>query len=76
MYEKEGIEVSTDEQKVEFVNYNFPKAIEDDEEVFPNVARIPDAMLKCVDPNNLVLMAYFVSINPNDETIVLFAKPD
>lgn len=37
-YEKEGIEVPADEQKVEFLNYNFPKAIEDDEEMFPNIA--------------------------------------
>lgn len=75
-YEKEGIEVPADEQKVELLKYNFQKAIEDDEEMFPNIARIPDAILKRVDPTNSVLMEYLILINPNVKTSVLLAKLD
>ncbi|CAI9278680.1 unnamed protein product [Lactuca saligna] len=53
--------------RVEFAKYNFPKAVEDDVKEFPTVARIPDAMLKKVDPSNSVLMAY-MQIEPKKTT--------
>lgn len=73
-YEKEGVLVPADE--LEFVRYLFPKTIEDDVTIFPLVARIPNGMLKKVDPSNPVLMAYLLTISTNDETGVLLAKPD
>ncbi|CAI9281661.1 unnamed protein product [Lactuca saligna] len=76
MYEKEGIEVPADEQSIEFLKYNFPKKIEDDAEVFPSITRIPDAMIKCVNPTSSILMTYLASINPDEDTGILFAKPD
>ena len=76
MYEKEGIEVPADEQTAKFLKYNFPNEIEDDSEVFPNIARIPDAMLMRVYPTSSVLMTYLASINPDEETSILLAKRD
>lgn len=76
VYEKEGIVVPTDEPKAKFLKYSYPKVIEGDAEVFPNIARIPDAMLKPVDPTNPVLMEYSKTINPNDETCVLLSQSD
>lgn len=65
-----------DEPKAEFLKYHFLKSVEDDEEVFPSVARIPDAMLKKIDPLNPVLVAYLKTINPTIETEVLFPRSD
>lgn len=44
-YEKEGIAVLENEETAEFSLFRFPKIVEDDDEIFPNVARIHDAML-------------------------------
>ena len=41
-----------------------------------NIARIPEAMLKRVDPANLVLVEYLKNINPDDETGKLLSKED
>ena len=68
VYEKERIEVPADEEKDEFLKYHFPKEVTDDAEVFSNISKIPDAMLKRVDQNNPVLVEYLKSINPNEET--------
>lgn len=76
VYEKEGIQESVDEPKAEYTKYHFPKSVEYDEEEFPSVARIPDAMLKMIDPSNPVLVAYLKTINPSIETGVLLPRFD
>ena len=75
-YEKEGVLVLADEPKAELVKYHYPKTIEDGLSVFPSVARIPGGMLKKVDPSNLVLMAYLLTISKNDENGILLEKHD
>lgn len=70
VYEKEGIPVPANEAKAEFMKYHFPKSVEDDSEVFPNVARITDRMLKKIDPTNSVLVKYLKRINPSVKTRV------
>lgn len=57
-YEKEGIQVPNDEQVAEFSLYQFPKTVEKHLDMFPTVARIPDAMLRKVDPSYPLLVAY------------------
>ena len=42
--------------------------MEDDAELFPNVARIPDAMLQKVYLVNPILVDYLTKINPSNET--------
>lgn len=54
--------------------YQFPKAMEDDPNMFPSVARFLDAMLCRVDPSNPVLIAYLKTINPSIETGILLPK--
>lgn len=44
MYEKEGIVVLDDVPKAEFSLYHHPKAVEDNPNEFPLIARITDAM--------------------------------
>lgn len=41
---------------------------------FPTIARIPDGMLRKVDPKNHVLIAHMQNINPSIETSVLQKK--
>ena len=53
------------------MKYHFPKTVEDDSEVFLNVARIPDSMLKKVDPTNSVLVTYLKHVNPSVKTRIL-----
>lgn len=60
--------------KVEFVLCQHAKTVEDDSEVFPNVARILDAMLCRIDTVDPVLVAYLETINLSIETCVLLAK--
>lgn len=74
VYEKEGILVLADVPKAEFGIYQHPKNIEDDLEVFPNVAWIPHAMLHKVDLINPIIVPYLQTINPVVETGVLFRK--
>lgn len=66
--------VSSDEPVVEFVKYHYPRTVVDDEEVFASVARIPDAMLKKVDPTNPILVVYLQSINSSVETRVILTR--
>ncbi|CAI9290474.1 unnamed protein product [Lactuca saligna] len=54
--------------------FHHPKAVEDDEKIFPTVARIPDAMLRKVDQSHHVLVSYFKTINPDIETGVLLPQ--
>ena len=44
--------------------------------IFPTVARIPDEMLKKVDPPNPMLEAYSLTINTNDGIGILLTKHD
>ena len=74
VYEKEGIQVPVDEPKAEFLTYHFLKTVKDDVEVFPNIARILDSMLKKIDPSNPILVAYLQTINPLVQTGILFQE--
>lgn len=74
VYEKEGIEVSNDEETAEFSLYHFPKSVEEAIDVFPTISRIPNSMLKNFDPSNPVLVAYQKHVNPSIETGVLLPK--
>ncbi|CAI9286432.1 unnamed protein product [Lactuca saligna] len=67
VYQKEKIEVPEYEDKAVFHMYGSPKEVHDDPAIFTTVARIPDAMLKKVDPTNNVLVSYLQSI---DTTVV------
>ena len=67
-YNKEGILVPNDEEKVTFQSYHFPKDVVDDANEFPNVARIPDTMLKRVNPKNSILVAYQKTFDPSIPT--------
>ena len=67
VYQKEKIEVPDYEEKAVFHMYGSPKEVHDDPTIFTTVARIPDAMLKKVDPTNNVLVSYLQSI---DTTVV------
>ena len=73
-YEKKGVIVPNVEQKVEFSLYHHLKTVKDDLEIFSTVARIPDAMLRKVDPSYPVMVAYLQTINPSIETGVLLPK--
>lgn len=59
---------------LEFRIYQHLKHDEDDSQVFPNVARIQDAMLRKVDPTNPILVAYLLLVNPSVETGVFLPK--
>ena len=67
-YEKEGILVPEGEQTADFSLYHFIKNTEDDQDMFPNVSRIPDGMLRKVDPTNPILLAYMKTVNPSIDT--------
>ncbi|CAI9290649.1 unnamed protein product [Lactuca saligna] len=51
-----------------------PKEVSNDNEFFSHVARIPDAMLKKVDPTNVVLIDYMTTIDSKVETGKLLTK--
>lgn len=65
VYVKEGIQVPEGEDVVEFSLYQFPKAIEDDVNIFTSVARIPDAMLSKLSSTHKVLVRYMKTFDPN-----------
>lgn len=54
-YEKEGIQVPEGAEVAEFSVYQFPKVVEDDENIFTHVDLIPDAMLRKVSSTHKVL---------------------
>lgn len=62
------------EQTAEFLLYLFPMTVEDDLETYSIVARIPDEMLRKVDPTNPILFAYMQTINPSIKTGFLIPK--
>lgn len=74
VYEKERILVLEGEETVEFPTYHYQKIIEDDVDIFPTVARIPDVMLQKVDPTNPVLIEYLKNVNTSVETRKLLEK--
>lgn len=76
VYEKEGIQVPADESKANFMKYHFPKSVEDYSNVFQNVARIPDGLLKKIDPSNAVSVSYLMIVNPSVETGILLQQSD
>lgn len=51
-----------------------PRVFVDDVNVFPNAARIPDFMLKLVDPKNQLLVQYLTSIYSSNPTRVIPPK--
>lgn len=73
-YDKEGIRASDEEETAKFMKYHFSKEVSDDVEIFTLVARIPDIILKRVDPTNAVLLEYMTTIDPTIETGKLLTK--
>ena len=71
VYEKEGIQVPEGGEVAEFSLYQFPKVVEDDENIFTSVARIPDAMLRKVHSTHKVLVRYMKTFDPAVQTGVL-----
>ncbi|KAL7598786.1 hypothetical protein Lser_V15G23126 [Lactuca serriola] len=67
-YEKEGIQVPEGAEVAEFTLYQFPKVVEDDENIFTHVARIPDAMLRKVSSTHKVLVRYMKTFDPAVQT--------
>ena len=57
-----------------FHTYSCPKDATDDLDVFLFAARIPDAMLKRIDPSNPVLISYLESIDSSVETGILLTQ--
>lgn len=58
------------------MKYQFQKTFENDSDIFPNVARIPNGTLKKVDPTNSILVEYLKHVNPSVETGILLQKSD
>ena len=71
VYDKEGIQVPEGADVAEFSLYQFPKEVEDDENIFTHVARIPDAMLRKVSSTHKVLIRYMKTFDPAVETGIL-----
>ena len=71
---EEGIEVPQDKDTSYFSQFNFPKIVEHDVNVFPTVVHISDAMLRKIDPADLVMIDYLKIINPNFETGMLLSS--
>lgn len=71
VYEKEGIKVPHGEETATITKYQFPKTITDDAQIFTSVARIPNAMLKKVNPTYKILIKYLQSLILDVETCVL-----
>lgn len=74
VYEKEGILVHVEDPKAEFGVYQHPKTVEDDLEVFSTFSRIPDAMIRKVDPVDPVLIAYLQTINPSIRLVCFWRR--
>ncbi|CAI9260818.1 unnamed protein product [Lactuca saligna] len=68
--------VPNDEEKVVFHVYSCPKDATDDAEEFPLVARIPDIMLKRVNPRNTVLLTHLKTIDITIENGILLEREE
>ena len=55
---------------------HFPKEVSDDMEIFTHISMILDAILKRVEPTNLLLIEYLKTINPDVETGKLLSKEE
>ena len=73
-YDKEGILVPADEEKAIFHTYHCPKDTTDDLDEFTFAARIPDVMLKRIDPSNPILVSYLETIDTSVETGILLPQ--
>ena len=71
VYEKAGIQVPEGAEVAKFTKYQLPKVVEDDENIFTNIAIIPDTMLRKVHSSHKVLVGYMKTINPDVQTGVL-----
>ncbi|CAI9268433.1 unnamed protein product [Lactuca saligna] len=76
MRRKEFSYRKTKKRRCSIYIYSCPKDAADDTDEFPFVARISDAMLKRVDPTNIVLITYLQSIDTSVETRVLVAREE
>lgn len=74
VYEKQSILVPLLYAKMEFSMYQAPKIVTDDPALFHNMARIPDVMLRKVDPDYPILVNYFSTINPDVQVGVYMQK--
>lgn len=74
VYEQEEILVPSDVEAVEFSTFAAPRLLVDNLVIFPKVARIPDAMLRCIDLQHPILVKYLTSIDANGSVGVLPLK--
>lgn len=65
VYEKEGIIIPIDDSLAEFGIYRHLKVVTDDLDVFLMVARVPDSLLRKVNPTHpaLFLSSNYQSLN-------------
>lgn len=68
--------VPNDEERVVFQSYHYPKEVINGADDFLTVARIPDALLKRVDPTNSVLVAYLQTIDSSVLTGILLPREE
>lgn len=66
--------VPSGDKTAKFWTMAAPRMFFDDPTVFPTVARIPDAMLKLVDPKHLLLVQYLALIDSSTPVGVLPPK--
>lgn len=73
IYNREDILIPSDVDTTEFPSMIVPKIAVDDATIFPVGSRIPDSMLKLMDPKNPLFVKYFLSID-STQTVVLPLK--
>lgn len=71
IYSQENIIIPGGIEYAEFTMMTAPRVFVDDANVFLNVARIPDSMLKLIDPTNPLLVNYLLSIDSTTRIDVL-----
>ncbi|KAL7617007.1 hypothetical protein Lser_V15G03290 [Lactuca serriola] len=71
VYAKEGIQVPEDREVAEFSLYQFPKVVDDNQNIFTSFARIPDAMFRKVSATHKVLVRYMKTFDHSVRTGVL-----
>lgn len=71
IYNLENILIPDGIESVEFPTIAAPRVSMDDVNVFPNVVRIPNSMLKLVDPTDPLLINYLLSIDSTTTMTVL-----
>lgn len=73
IYSREDILIPSDVDTAEFPSMIVPKIAMNDATIFPVVSRIPNSMLKLMDPKNSLFLKYFLSID-STQTVVLPLK--